>query len=61
MSTGCILLQYPREFDKLHAELTATGAVTIPGSSLRSYGVIDVIEERKLDPVERRPSNLGVA
>ncbi len=42
MSTGCIVLQYPSEFDRLRARLLDRPVEYIPNSGLRSYGKVDV-------------------
>jgi len=62
MSTGCIVLQYPADFDKLRKELVGSAPGTIDGSSLRTYGTISVLEEIRLPPLHvPAGSNRGVA
>jgi hypothetical protein len=42
MSTGCIVLQYPSEFDRLRAYLLAEPAEQVRGTAMRSYGILSV-------------------
>lgn len=42
MSTGCIVLQYRTEFDRLREHLIKSPSELIPGSALRTHGTICV-------------------
>ncbi len=64
MSTGCIVLQYPDEFETFREKLKTAGTHPISGSSLRAYGMVHVIREQPypaiLEPEYQR-SRSGVA
>jgi hypothetical protein len=63
MSTGCVVLQYRAEFNSLRSCLLAAPVANIPGTSMRTYGTIDVVQlEDTLDPRYRQtPPRQGTA
>jgi hypothetical protein len=52
MSTGCIVLQHPTEFEALRAYLLSSAIAHIPGTSMRTYGTVNV--GQFVDTLDRR-------
>jgi hypothetical protein len=56
MSTGCIVLHYHEEFDRLRAHLLASPFETIKGTGIRTYGVVEVVANA-FDTTDRLPQD----
>jgi hypothetical protein len=60
MSTGCIVLQYTSEFERLRSYILRSAVEYIPGTGIRTYGTVTVGREAPatLDPKFRRGGGL---
>jgi hypothetical protein len=58
MSTGCIVLYDQHQFDRLRAQLLQTPVRLVPGTSLRTYGTLEVATLAP-DSVHPKPRSPG--
>ncbi len=61
MSTGCIVLQYPAEFDAMAAYLRAQPVAYIPDTGTRTYGTVSVGQVVLNDVVPRAGARTATA